>query len=337
MYNLFKKQKIGEDCKMSSFKAFIIKRILQYVPLILGVVIIIFLLVHMAPGDPTYILVGEISDEEFIRAARARLGLDKPLHEQFLIYIYNVLRGDLGYSYLRSTTVSSLVLSRIPATLLLVLTAMFISALIGIILGAIAAARKGVIDLSLSMLSLVGISIPYFWLAQILLIVFAVTLGLFPIGGMISIRENYQGIQYILDVMHHLALPATTLAIFNIAYTTKITRGSVLEALTQDYIITARSKGIPERRVIFKHALRNALIPVVTYTGLNTGALLVGAILTETVFSWPGMGSLLYDSIRLRDYPVILGIFIYGSIMVITANMIVDILYGILDPRVRVR
>ncbi|MBS7649083.1 ABC transporter permease [Candidatus Bathyarchaeota archaeon] len=322
---------------MSSFKFFIIKRILQYIPLIFVIVIVTFLLVHMAPGDPTYILVGEISDEEFIRAARARLGLDKPLHEQLLIYLCNVLRGDLGYSYLRSETVSNLVLSRIPATLLLVFTAMFISAIVGIILGTIAAARRGAIDISLSTLSLVGISIPYFWLGQIILILFAVTLGLFPTGGMISLRANYQGIYYVLDVLHHLALPAATLAVFNIAYTTKITRGGVLEALTQDYIITARSKGIPERRVLFRHALRNALIPVVTYTGLNVGALLVGAILTETVFSWPGMGSLLYDSIRLRDYPVVLGIFIYGSIMVITANLIIDILYGFLDPRIRLR
>jgi peptide/nickel transport system permease protein len=322
---------------MSSFKAYLIKRILQYIPLTLAIVTLAFALVHMAPGDPIYIMVGEISDEEFIRSARARLGLDKPLHEQFLIYICNVLKGDLGYSYLRSESVSNLVLSRIPATLLLVLTAMLISFLIGIILGSIAAARKGVIDISLSMLSLTGISIPYFWLGQIILIAFAVMLRLFPIGGMISLKEEYQGIYFILDLMHHLTLPAMTLAVSNLAYITKITRSSVIEALTQDYIIAARSKGIPERMVLFKHALRNALIPVVTYTGLNTGALLVGAILTETVFSWPGMGSLLYDSIRLRDYPVILGIFIYGSIMVITANLIVDILYGILDPRIRVR
>lgn len=322
---------------MPPFIAFIIKRILQYIPLILGVVVITFVLVHMAPGDPTYILVGEIGDEEFVRAARARLGLDKPLPEQFLIYIYNVLRGDLGYSYIRSASVTSLVLSRIPATLLLVLTAMLISALIGIVLGAISAARRGAIDLSLSMLALAGISIPYFWLGQIILIVFAIMLGLFPVGGMISVKMDYLGLYYFLDVMHHLTLPAMTLAAFNIAYTTKITRGSMLEALTQNYILTARSKGIPERRVIFKHALRNALIPVVTYIGLNTGALLVGAILTETIFSWPGMGSLLYDSIRLRDYPVMLGIFIYGSIMIIIANLVVDILYGILDPRIRVQ
>lgn len=322
---------------MSSFKTFIIKRVLQYIPLIFCVIIVIFLLVHLAPGDPTYILVGEYGDEEFIRAAKARLGLDKPLYEQFLIYISNVFKGDLGYSYLRSEHVSTLILNRIPATLLLVLTAMFISALIGIILGTIAAARKGIVDISVSIISLIGVSIPYFWLGQIILIIFAVMLGLFPIGGMVSVRMEYRGIYYILDILHHLVLPATTLAVFNIAYTTKITRGSVLEALTQDYVITARSKGIPERRVIFRHALRNALIPVVTYTGLNTGALLVGAILTETVFAWPGMGSLLYDSIRLRDYPVILGIFIYGSIIVIIANFIVDILYGVLDPRIRVR
>jgi peptide/nickel transport system permease protein len=214
---------------------------------------------------------------------------------------------------------------------------MLFSALVGIILGVISAARRGIVDLSLSLLSLIGISIPYFWLGQIILIVFAIMLGLFPVGGSISVEMNYQGFHHLLDVLHHLALPAMTLAAFNIAYTTKISRGSMLEALTQDYIITARSKGLPERAVVFKHALRNALIPVVTYTGLNTGALLVGAIVTETIFSWPGMGSLLYDSLRLRDYPVMLGVFIYGSMMVIMANLIVDILYGILDPRIRMR
>jgi peptide/nickel transport system permease protein len=305
--------------------------------MILAVIIVTFLLVRLAPGDPTYILVGEVGDESFVRAARERLGLDKPLYEQFVIYISNVFRGDLGYSYLRSEPVAKLIVERIPATLLLVLTAMFISALIGIIVGTIAAAKRGAADLTLSTLSIVGISIPYFWLAQIILIIFAVWLGVFPLGGMVSVGHEYQGLQYFIDVVYHLTLPAMTLAIFNIAFTTKITRGSVQEALTQDYILTARAKGIPESRVVFRHALRNALIPVVTYTGFNTGVLLVGAILTETVFAWPGMGSLLYDSIRLRDYPVVLGIFIYGSIIVVLANLLVDILYGILDPRIRLR
>ncbi|MEM4613556.1 MAG: ABC transporter permease [Ignisphaera sp.] len=322
---------------MSSLISFIIKKLLQYIPMIFAVIIITFILVHMAPGDPTFILVGEVGDEEFIKTARARLGLDKPLHERFIIYLSNVLKGDLGYSYLRSEPVAKLIVDRIPATLLLVLTAMFFSALIGIMIGTIAAARKGVLDISLSTLSLFGISIPYFWLGQIILIVFAVRLGIFPLGGMVTVGRSYQGIDYVLDVIYHLVLPVMTLAIFNLAYTTKITRGSVLEALTQDYIVTARSKGLPESRVIFRHALRNALIPVVTYIGFNTGVLLVGAILTETVFAWPGMGSLLYDSIRLRDYPVILGIFIYGSIIIIIANLIVDLLYGLLDPRIRVR
>ncbi|MCS6784899.1 MAG: ABC transporter permease, partial [Candidatus Caldarchaeum sp.] len=244
---------------------------------------------------------------------------------------------DLGYSYLRSESVANLIVSRIPATLLLVLTAMFVSALVGIIVGTVAAARGGGLDLSLSLLSLFGISIPYFWLGQIILIVFAVYLGWFPIGGMVTIGAGYQGLEYVLDVLRHLFLPVMTLATFNIAYTTKITRGSVLESLTQDYITTARAKGVSERRVVFVHALRNALIPVVTYTGFNTGVLLVGAILTETVFAWPGMGSLLYDSIRLRDYPVVLGVFIYGSIIIIIANLIVDIVYGFLDPRIRVK
>ncbi|MEM3397833.1 MAG: ABC transporter permease [Nitrososphaerota archaeon] len=322
---------------MASLISFIIKKLVQYIPMMFAVIIITFILVNMAPGDPIFILVGEVGDEEFVRAARARLGLDKPLHERFLIYVSSILKGDLGYSYLRSEPVAKLIIDRIPATLLLVLTAMFFSALVGIIIGTIAAAKRGILDVSLSTFSLVGISIPYFWLGQIILVIFAVKLGLFPLGGMVTVGRNYQGIDHILDVIHHLVLPVMTLAIFNLAYTTKITRGSVLEALTQDYIITARSKGLPESKVIFKHALRNALIPVVTYTGFNTGVLLIGAILTETVFAWPGMGSLLYDSIRLRDYPVILGIFIYGSIIIIIANLIVDILYGLLDPRIRVR
>jgi len=317
---------------------FIFRRLLQYIPMILVVIVVTFLLVRLAPGDPTYILVGEVGDESFVRAARERLGLDKPLYTQFLIYISNVFRGDLGYSYLRSESVAKLIIDRIPATLLLVLTSMFISAAVGIIIGTIAAAKRGVTDLTLSILSIIGISIPYFWLGQIMLIVFAVWLGIFPLGGMVSVGHEYQSfLEYFFDVIYHLTLPAITLAVFNIAFITKITRGAVFETMTQDYILTARAKGMPESRVIFRHALRNALIPVVTYLGFNTGVLLIGAILTETIFAWPGMGSLLYDSIRLRDYPVVLGIFIYGSIIVILANLIVDILYGILDPRIRIK
>ncbi|MGC9148833.1 MAG: ABC transporter permease [Sulfolobales archaeon] len=320
---------------VSGFKMFIIRRIILYTALFFSVIIVTFLLIHLAPGDPTYILAGQVTDPEFIKAVRHRFGLDKPLYEQLIIYIENVLRGDLGYSYFRSEPVTKLILERLPATFLLVLTSMFIASLIGVLLGTLAAAKRGVVDSIISILSLLGISIPYFWLGQLMLIIFSMDLGWFPTGGMISLTTTYTGIYYYLDVLYHLVLPATTLAIFNIAYITRVTRGSVLETMSQDFIITARAKGLPERRVIFRHALRNALIPVVTFIGFNTGVLLVGAIVTETIFAWPGMGSLLYSSLQLRDYPVLLGIFIYGALIVITINLIVDILYGLLDPRIK--
>lgn len=322
---------------MRSVSSFLLKRVLQYTALFFATIIVTFILVHMAPGDPTYVLAGEVNDENFIRSIREKFGLDKPLYEQLLIYIYNVLKGDLGYSYFRSEPVSSLILSRLPATFLLILTAMFIASLIGIVLGTIAATKRGIIDNVISVSSLLGISIPYFWLGQIMLIVFALELGLFPTGGMESLGGTQQGIYRYIDILYHLTLPATTLAIFNLAYIVRITRGSVLDTLTQDFITMARSKGLHERRVVFMHGLRNALLPVITFIGFNTGVLLVGAIITETIFSWPGMGSLLYSSLRLRDYPVLLGIFIYGTFIIITANLIVDILYNILDPRLRKR
>jgi len=317
--------------------SFVIKRLVRSVTLLFLVVIITFILIHTAPGDPTYVLVGEVSDEEFVRSMRAKFGLDRPLHEQLIIYVSNLIRGDLGYSYHKAQPVASLILGRIPATLLLVSTAMILAVLIGIILGVISSARRGTLDIVISLTSLTGVSMPTFWIGMILLLIFAVRLDVFPVGGMIDVRATYQGLAYLWDVGRHLVLPAITLAIFNVAYITKITRNSMLETLTEDFITTARSKGLSERTVIIKHALRNALLPIVTYTGLTVGMLLSGAILTETVFSWPGMGSLLYDALRLRDYLLMMGIFIYSAVMVILANAIVDIFYGILDPRIRGR
>jgi len=322
---------------MSPLAAFITRRMLQSIPLLFVVIVISFTLIHTAPGDPTYFLVGEISNEEFIRAVRARFGLDRPLYEQFLVYISNVARGDLGYSLLKSQSVTSLILARIPATIILVATSMLLAVLAGIILGVISSTRKGIAGVLASLVSLVGVSVPTFWFGQILLLLLAVRLDLFPISGMTDIRAQYSGLAYLWDLAYHLVLPAITLASFNIAFITKLTRVSMLEALAEDYVTTARSKGLHERTIVVRHALRNALLPVTTYTGLTIGVLLAGAILTETVFSWPGMGSLLYDSLRLRDYPVMLGIFIYVSVIVVAANLVVDILYGILDPRIRTR
>ena len=320
---------------MASARSFIIRRAVLYFLLFIGVIIVSFILIHAAPGDPTYILAGEVTDERFIKALREKFGLDKPLYEQLFIYLSNVLRGDLGYSYLRSEPVVSLVFSRVPATLLLVFTAMAISSLIGMLLGVIAAMRRGYIDTVISILSILGISIPYFWLGQIMLIIFSAYLGLFPTGGMVSVRASYQGIYYYLDILRHLFLPATTLAIFNIAYVTKISRAAIINEFSQDYITTLRAIGFSDRRIFFKYALRGALIPIVTFIGFNTGVLLISAIVTETIFSWPGMGSLLFTSIKTRDYPVVLGVFIYGSLVIILINFFVDVIYMILDPRIR--
>jgi len=321
---------------MTSIERLIIRRILQAIPLLFAVITINFLIIHTAPGDPTYILLGETATPEFVQAMRARFGLDKPLYLQYFYYISQVVQGDLGFSLLRSQSVSSLILERLPATLILIFTAMAISTSIGVFLG-VTASRKpySARDNVATGIALFGVSTPTFWLGQVLLIIFAIYTGLFPSGGMRDLRLQLTGFDLLLDIARHLFLPAITLAAFHLAFITRLTRASMLEVLGQDYIITARSKGLDDRTVVYRHGLRNALLPVTTYVGLSIGLLFGGAILTETVFGWPGMGSLLYDSLRLRDYPVLLGIFIFISVMVVIADLIVDILYGVLDPRIR--
>lgn len=320
---------------MPSPLGYLARRAALYAVLFFSAVILAFVLVHLAPGDPTYVLAGNVNDESFIRSVREKFGLDRPLHEQLLIYLYNVLRGDLGYSYFRSEPVSSLILSRVPATLLLVFTSMAMASALGILLGLAAASRRGSLDVAISVVSLIGISVPYFWLGMVMLLTFAVWLNAFPIGGMTSIRGSFQGIWHYLDVLHHLFLPATTLAIFNMTYVAKITRNNLVEELTRDYITTLRAIGFAERSIVARAALRNALIPIATFIGFNTGVLLTGAIVTETIFSWPGMGSLLFSSIKLRDYPVVLGIFIYSSLIIIAISFTMDLVYMYLDPRIR--
>jgi peptide/nickel transport system permease protein len=300
------------------------------------VIIINFIVIHLAPGNPVYVLAGQVPSQEFLNALEAKFGLDKPLHVQLGIYLWSVLHGDLGYSYLRSESVTSLIFERFPATLLLIFTAMIIALLTGIFLGVVASRKPYSLSdgLATSVGSL-GVSIPTFWLGQILLILFAVYIQLFPVGGMRTLVGNMTAAESVLDILHHLCLPAITLAMFHLAFITRLTRSSMREILDEDFMVTARSKGLGDRAILYRHALRNALLPVVTYAGLNTGVLFAGAILTETVFSWPGMGTLLYQSLQLRDYPVILGIFVMVSVAVIAANLMVDILYLILDPRIR--
>jgi len=302
------------------------------------VIVVTFIIVHLAPGDPVQVLAGEGATQEYIEMMRERLGLNKPLYEQLAIYVATVLRADLGYSFVHGQPVLQVVLERVPATLLLMSTALAVSSTLGVSLGVISSKNPySVKDNVTTSVSLLGYSLPVFWLAQILIMLFGVRLGWFPIQGIMSVREELTGFPHVLDVVHHLVLPVIALGVFNLALVTRMTRASMLEVLKEDFVVTAWSKGLDENAVLYRHALRNALLPVVTIIGLNLGHMLAGAVLTETVFGWPGMGRLMYDAISSRDYPVLVGNFIIVSIAVVTANLITDLVYGFLDPRIRYR
>ena len=319
-----------------SLQAYIARRLLQAVPLVLGVLIITFVMIHLAPGDPIYILAGEGGTEEYYAQMRALYGLDRPLYEQLLRYIFEVLRGDFGYSFSYQQPVFEVILDRLPATLLLMGTALLFSTLLGVLLGVVSARRaRSLLDHGIMVSTLTVYSMPVFWLGQLMIIVFAVGFNLFPVQGMVSVREEYSGLRYWLDVLHHLALPAITLGMLQLAQTARLTRTSLREVLQEDFVRTARSKGLPERAVLYRHALRNAMLPIVTVLGGQIGVLLTGAALTETIFAWPGLGRLLLDSTLRRDYPLLMAIFILVSVTVIVANLLTDLVYTLLDPRVR--
>jgi ABC-type dipeptide/oligopeptide/nickel transport system permease component len=316
---------------------YIIKRVLQLVPVIFVIICVNFVLVHLAPGDPITYLVGDAPvSREFIDELRAQYGLDQPLYWQLLVYLGRVLRGDLGYSFVSRDAVSSIILSRLPATLMLLGAQFVLSIIIGIALGVISAYRRGSLtDHAVSLISLVGFAVPAFWLGQMLMLVFALWLDLLPAQGMRSLRFDLTGLDAVLDVSQHLVLPTVTLTIFNLALIARVTRANMIEVLRMEYITYARSKGVPERNVVLVHALKNAILPVVTVIGLNLRTLIAGAVLTETVFAWPGIGRLTYEAIFARDYPVLMGILIVIGITVVVANILTDIAYSWLDPRVR--
>lgn len=311
-------------------------RLLQAVPILFVIVLINFALIHTAPGDPVYFLIGAAEvTPEYIENLRREFGLDQPLWKQFITYLSKILQFDLGYSFRFREPVLSLILSRMPATLLLMGTALIFSSVIGILLGVLAARRPYSIgDYSATFISLGGYSMPVFWLGQIMLIVFALQFAWFPTQGMYSLRAPSAGWGRVLDVAHHLVLPALTYSFYHLALIFRLTRVKMQEVMALDFIMTARAKGASERRVVYKHALRNAMLPVVTVIGLNFGFMLAGSVLTETVFAWPGMGRLLYEAIGARDYPVLMGLFTILSIMVICANIMTDVAYALIDPRV---
>lgn len=322
-----------------SMKKYIFRRVPQLIPLIIFAIVLNFTLMHMAPGSPLDYLIGggEVVPQEYIDKLNRDFGLDKPLHEQLIIYISNVFRGNFGNSYRYRAPVIQIIAQRIPNTLLLMTTSIVFAFILGVFLG-ISSSKKpySFIDNIASSISILGYSIPTFWLGMLLIIVFAVNLRWLPSLGMSTMGMiGLTGWAAVIDTVRHLILPTITLGTAYLALYTRLTRASMLEELRKDYIITAWGKGLDDRTVYYKHAFRNAMLPIITVFGLNLGLMLTGATLTETVFSWPGLGRLVYESITTRDYPILMGIFIIVSITVVLANFIVDILYAVLDPRVR--
>ncbi len=331
---------------------FIIRRTLVVIPTLLGVTIIIFSMLAITPGDPAELLLGERATQESLDAMREYLGLNKPLYFQYWMFLKRVARFDLGETIWTRQKVSIEIMDRFPATIELALAAMIISSFLGVLLGIISAAKQySWFDYASMLGSLFGVSMPVFWLGLMLMLVFSLTLGWFPMSGRLGVDidqkviTNFFLLDSILtgnwaafkDAVMHLALPAMALSTIPLAIVARMTRSSMLEVLRQDYIKTARAKGLSEVKVVLKHALRNGLIPVVTVVGLQFGILLGGAILTETVFAWPGVGKWLFDGVVKRDYMVIQG----GSLLVATVfvfvNLIVDVLYAVINPRISVK
>ena len=293
----------------------------------------------LAPGDPAVTIAGEMggASPELLASIREQYGLNQSLFNQFVAYFGKVLHGDLGYSYFFNLPVMELIQDRLPATLLLVVTAVCAAVLIGVCLGVQAGRRPNSWTSHLvTIVALIGFSAPAFWTGMMLLILFASWIPILPVSGMTTIGAGYTGFAYVLDVAHHLILPVVTLAILYIAQYSRMERASMLDILGTDYIRTARAKGLRERTVVYKHALKNALIPVVTLAGMQFSQVFAGAVLVETVFNWPGMGRLAYESILRKDYPTLLGILFCSVFVVIIANVLTDFAYRFLDPKMRV-
>jgi peptide/nickel transport system permease protein len=331
---------------------YIAKRIMGLIPVLLGITLLVFAFLHLIPGDPATVLLGERATPEQVEALRSQLGLNQPLPMQYLTFLGNLLHLDFGSSIISGVTIMDEVSSRLPASFELTISAIVIALLLGIPTGILAAIRKNSwLDNMTMSGSLIGVSMPVYWLGLLLVYLFSVNLQLLPPSGRISVEAgfSFQPITgfYVIDsllqlnfltlgdVLAHLILPAFTLATIPLAIIARITRSTMLEVLSQDYIRTARAKGVPEFLVIAQHAFKNALLPISTVTGLQFGTLLGSAILTETIFAWPGIGSWIYEGILARDYPVVQGGVIFVSIVFVLLNLLIDISYAFFDPRIQ--
>lgn len=308
---------------------------------ILVIATINFVLVHSAPGDPALVIAGQsgATDAKFIAQIRADYGLDKPWPVQYANYLGKVVTLDLGYSVRQRTQVSELILDRLGPTLLLTVSAFLLSLLGGVFFGAYAGRRQGSwSDLAISMVSLLLYATPVFWLGLMLVLIFSINLGWLPAFGYTNIRAaSFGPVDYALDVARHLILPAVTLSAIYMAVYTRLMRSALIEVSHEDHVKTARAKGLTEGQILRGHMLRNAAVPVVTFAGLQAGALIGGAVVVETVFSWPGLGRLTFDAVTARDYPVLLGLFLVMSVLVIAVNLVTDLLHRVIDPRIGAR
>ncbi len=301
---------------------YVIKRLLSTIPVLIGISLLLFFMLRMLPGDPAQVLAGQMASQEDIQLIRHQLGLDRPIHVQYAFFLGRLARFDLGRSARTQNPVTEEIWARLPNTMLLAVVAITLACLFGIPAGIISAVRPYTwLDYVVTSTAIFGISMPVFWLGLMLVVVFAVWLQWLPAGG--------------TGTWRHVILPSFTLAAFVVAFIARMTRSSMIEVLSQDYTTTARSKGLKEQVVVIKHALKNALIPIITVVGLQFGMLLGGAVLTETVFAWPGVGRLIVDSILARDYPVIQGAILVFGLLYILVNLVVDLLYAYVDPRIR--
>lgn len=317
---------------------YVLIRVAQLIPVTLVVIVINFVLLYLAPGDIATTLAGENADPGYVALVRERYGLDRPFLEQLWRYLSQVASGDLGLSFRSREPVFAEIMARVPATLLLVGTSLLLSVVIGTALGAWIARQPGsTLDSTVSALAVALFSVPVFWLGLMLVLLFAVNLQWLPAMGMSSVDAPRQGLGRLLDVASHMVLPVLALMTVSVGQYLRLARSAVAEVMGESYITTVRAIGFPERTIMMHYALRNALLPVVTVFGLQLGLLLTGAVLTETVFSWPGLGRLIYDAILARDTPVIMGSFIVMSVTVAIAALATDLIYAALDPRVAYR
>ena len=315
-----------------------------------GASTIVFLLIRVIPGDPATLMAGEYASPGGIERLREQLGIDLPIHEQYVKWMVDTVTGNFGRSFRNSKLISAELLERAPATIELALTSLCLGSLLGLLIGILAATnRQTWVDHLAMLLSLIGIAVPVFWIGLVMILLFSVELGWLPLGGRISATTTLSGptgflvidailardVRLLLETLRHLALPAIALSAGPMATVARVTRSSMLEVLRQDYVRTARAKGLAWRDVVFRHALRNALVPVITVIGVSIGPLVGGAVLTENVFGWPGLGRYVVSSINSRDYPAIQAMVFVSAAVFAAVSMVVDITYALIDPRIR--